>query len=397
VNIHFVYIYSHPTTKIPFYVGYGKNKRHLDHIKEARKNTPGKKSHKLNTIKKILKEGLEPIIEIVESGLSKELACELEEFLISEIGRADLGQGPLTNLTCGGDGNRDWTPELRLAVSKRQKNMILAKNPITGERIRVHKDDPRWISGELVGQNYQEVNSNKNGKLDGLFLAKDNDGNKFRIKSDDPRWISGELVGINRNKSAHPNTVAAAKSRRGIKKSKEECQKISKSIKQLKFYYNKELDKVRRFKPGDELPGFILVCGPHKKMTFEEAEQEKRAQKIKKEFKYNENKQTRCENNSKAQKLFWAENPLHGCTDESIKFIVKILEIYESKPPVPEKNSIGRILTYNRSFSIQYSNFFGVSLHSVLSIVSGKKARQLKAISVIFPHTANIIKQILCD
>lgn len=104
MNIYYVYIYRHPITYTPFYVGYGKNDRHLAHLNEAKLNpTPKRYEYKLNTIRKILRDGLEPVIQIVDSNLSKEQACELEIFLISEIGRLSEN-GPLTNITPGGNG-----------------------------------------------------------------------------------------------------------------------------------------------------------------------------------------------------------------------------------------------------------------------------------------------------
>lgn len=267
LNIYFVYLYRHPITNIPFYVGYGKNKRHLTHLDEALKSPePKQGEHKLNTIRKILREGLSPIIEIVDSNLSKEKACELEILLISEIGRSDLGLGPLTNLTKGGDGNRDWTPTLRFEMSERSKNMIQAKDPNTGERFRVHKNDPRWITGELVGQNLGEVNSNKNGKLDNYIQAKDPITNiKYRVKPDDPRWTSGELVGINKGRPAHQNTINAAKAQKGIPKTKEHNRKVSEALKKLKWYCNFDTYVVGRFKESEQPEGFIRVSGPHKR------------------------------------------------------------------------------------------------------------------------------------
>lgn len=266
MSIYYVYIYRHPLTNVPFYVGYGKNTRWLAHLKEAKLNhVPVPGEHKLNTIRKLLRDGLEPIIEIVDSGLSKDVACELEIFLISEIGRADLGAGPLTNKTSGGDGNRDWSDDARKKASENSVGMIMAKDPITGQRIKVHKEDPRWVSGELVGQNFQEVNSNKNGALSGLIMAKDNHGNIFRVHKDDPRWVSGELVGINSGKKAHPNTIEAAKRMRGIPKSEEHNKKNSATMKLLKWYCNFESGVVCRFKENQQPPGFVRVSGPHKR------------------------------------------------------------------------------------------------------------------------------------
>lgn len=268
MNIYFVYIYSHPVTNVPFYVGYGKNDRHLDHLNEAIKRPiPCQKEHKLNKIRKILREGLQPTIQIIDSNLSKEQACELEIFLISEIGRADKGEGPLTNLTMGGDGNRDWTPESRKEMSDRQKGVISAKDPITGEFIRVKSDDPRWINDELVGQNLGMVNLNKNGKLDGYILAKDPITEEtFRVRRNDPRWLNGDLVGINKNKSCHENTrLAASKTHKGVPKSEEHNKKNSDAIRKLKWYCNFATNTVGRFKDGEQPDGFIRVSGPHKR------------------------------------------------------------------------------------------------------------------------------------
>jgi hypothetical protein len=209
---------------------------------------------------------MKPIIEIIDLKLSKEEACELEMFLISEIGRKDKNEGPLTNLTMGGDGNRGWSSESRKQMSDKFKNMISVKNPITGIKFKIHKDDPRWISGELVGQNYQKTNLNKNGKLNNYILAKDQTGNIFRIKSNDPRWISGELVGINKNKPCPESTkLASSKTHKGVPKSLKSKEKISKAIKELKWFCNFELNKVGRFKDGLEPEGYIRVSGPHKR------------------------------------------------------------------------------------------------------------------------------------
>lgn len=37
MNIYYVYVYKHPISLVPFYVGYGKNTRAFTHLKEAQK------------------------------------------------------------------------------------------------------------------------------------------------------------------------------------------------------------------------------------------------------------------------------------------------------------------------------------------------------------------------
>lgn len=268
MNIYYVYAYIDPTNNIPFYVGYGKNNRMYDHLNEAIKQPcPKPREHKLNKIRKLIREGLSPTIKVIDSGLSKDQACELEIFLISEVGRMDKKEGPLLNLTMGGDGNRDWTLENRNAMSARMVGKISAKDPITQIKLQVDKSDPRWISGELVGQNYGTVNSNCNGKLDGYILAKDrNTGEVFRVKQDDPRWKDGDLVGINKGKKCHENTrLAASNTHKGKPKSDEHNKKNSDAIKQLKWYCNFSTDTVRRCREGEQPEGFVRVSGPHKR------------------------------------------------------------------------------------------------------------------------------------
>lgn len=105
---YYVYVYKKPDGT-PFYVGKGKGDRDLDHlIKAKRVNYTELNMLKVNTIRKILNSGSEPIIERVCSDLTEDLAFELEEFLIEEIGRRDLGTGTLCNLTNGGEGQSGY-------------------------------------------------------------------------------------------------------------------------------------------------------------------------------------------------------------------------------------------------------------------------------------------------
>ena len=59
--------------------------------------------------------------------------------------------------------------------------MVMAKNQ-SGKNIFVSSNDPRYISGELVGIAH------------GMVTVKDKSGNHFLVDKSDPRYISGELV-----------------------------------------------------------------------------------------------------------------------------------------------------------------------------------------------------------
>ena len=84
---------------------------------------------------------------------------------------------------------------------------------------KVYIDDPRYLSGELVGitkgflavkdkdENTFQVSINDARYLSGELISvacdivtvKDKDGNIFSVATDDPRYLSGELVGVNKN------------------------------------------------------------------------------------------------------------------------------------------------------------------------------------------------------
>ena len=239
------------------------------HLNEAKKiSNTYKTSHKLNKIRKILNKGLEPRIEIYADKLSREEACQLEIELIEKFGRADLGLGPLTNMTKGGDGIAEWSPELRNVISKKRKGMISAKDIETGEYIQVKDNDPRWMSGKLVGINSGLKGiTNSSGILDGYIISKSLiSGEVLRVRKDDPRWVSGELVGINYGKDCHENTkIAASKRWKGVPKSEDHNKKNSDSIKLLKWYCNFDTNKVGRFKEHEQPLGYVRVSGPHKR------------------------------------------------------------------------------------------------------------------------------------
>lgn len=178
MNTYYTYIYYHPDTMLPFYVGIGKDRRRFSHLKEAKIcPIPKKGQHKLNTIREILREGKEPIIKIIDSNLTRDEAKDREEDLIANIGRRDLGTGPLTNQTKGGDGFRGWSEDQKQAMRERNKRLGIVPPPqkgkkqnrrpeytaipaivvATGQTTKASPNDPRWATGEIVGPNKGKV------------------------------------------------------------------------------------------------------------------------------------------------------------------------------------------------------------------------------------------------
>lgn len=108
LNIYYVYVYCNQLKSgiftfsdfiliyEPFYIGKGHGDRYKSHLKEAKKSI--KRSHKLNKIRKILKNEYEPIILFLKLNLSEQDALMFEEKYIKEIGTKYDGTGPLTNI-----------------------------------------------------------------------------------------------------------------------------------------------------------------------------------------------------------------------------------------------------------------------------------------------------------
>jgi len=110
----------------PFYVGKGNGNRYLAHFKlddTRRYNNP----HNTRKIKKIFREGHEIEVRIVRKDISDKEAMSLEIKLIKLMGRHNLGTGPLTNLTDGGEGSSNQGLSTRRKRSRSMKKVLSEK------------------------------------------------------------------------------------------------------------------------------------------------------------------------------------------------------------------------------------------------------------------------------
>ena len=140
----------------PFYVGIGKNNRCYDHLLNAKKENY-KYLPKHYKIKKMLNENKEPLIIKIIENLSKKEAIKNEMFFIDLIGRKDLNNGPLLNLTNGGEGGNTGVPWNKNIKYKNKKisNMFKGKgNPFYG---KTHSEETKQKIGEAnKGNSYKK-------------------------------------------------------------------------------------------------------------------------------------------------------------------------------------------------------------------------------------------------
>jgi hypothetical protein len=112
-TIYYVYALYRKDGVTPFYIGKGKGDRWMQHEENCKRG----RSYKDNIIAQFKERGeIVPKVKLAE-GLTNDEALSLEKHFIAEIGRIHEG-GPLTNLTCGGDGLCDPTPEVRSKISR---------------------------------------------------------------------------------------------------------------------------------------------------------------------------------------------------------------------------------------------------------------------------------------
>ncbi len=163
---HFVYAYLDPTKPgrfkygnyifefEPFYIGksktnsvYNRINQHLEFVKNRGLDLTNN-LHKFNKIKKILDQGLEPFIIKVEENLTLLTSFNLEKLLIEAIGRKINGDGPLVNITEGGDGGDTFTYNPRKEeIREIRKKQMLENNPMKGLKLEEYPSNKSKLNG----------------------------------------------------------------------------------------------------------------------------------------------------------------------------------------------------------------------------------------------------------
>lgn len=202
---------------IPFYIGKGQRRRWMQHIYRARSNEYG---HRYNIIRNMLARNVEmPIIKI-HDGLNEITAHEYEIALIAAIGREP--NGPLVNLTDGGDGASGWkaTDETRAKMSasrlgKKHTQEAIAR--MSAARIGEKKSPEAiaktaaWHRGRTQSAEHKAKNSaaNRGRKLSAEHIAKTAAGLRGKKKSPERvAKMAATMRVVMRGKKKSPEHVA---------------------------------------------------------------------------------------------------------------------------------------------------------------------------------------------
>jgi len=181
MNEFYVYLLCYPITELPFYVGKGKGNRAWKHSKFVKSN--GCNSFKYNVIRKINEQGLEPIIKIIDSNLSEQIAFELEMFMIDMLGRRNNNTGMLTNMTDGGEGVSGYkhSEESKQRISEANKGKIISEE--SKQRMRKPRSEAGRLAIRQAKQNSTYVVSDETRKNMSIARKGKPSGRKGKVNS----------------------------------------------------------------------------------------------------------------------------------------------------------------------------------------------------------------------
>lgn len=209
----------------PFYIG--KNREYKErvykHIWEA-KNNKDENSFKCNKIRKIKKlTGKDPIVVVIKEYLSEQEANDLKTKLIDLIGRRNLGKGPLTNISDGGDGVSGYRHTEKSKKLMGQKHKGFRHTEESKNKISMGQSgDKNWNYGKHIPLEQKEKISKK---LKKWFSNPEHHPQYHKHPSEETRRkMSKSRLG---RKQSEETKRKRAESLRGLKRSAEIKNKFS--------------------------------------------------------------------------------------------------------------------------------------------------------------------------
>lgn len=191
-RLYYVYRHLKKGTNEVFYVGVSKDKKRSHYFK-------GRSNLWNNFYKKY-----EVDVEIMITDLKKEEAFELEIFLISLYGRLDNKTGTLVNLTDGGEGICNVSPEaaLKISVSKRgDKNPMWGSKLSEGQKNKILESVAKKVISVNDGNIYNSIEEaskhlNIPGSVLGAYLNKNRKNKTAMLFLDDVVSNGVEINGV---------------------------------------------------------------------------------------------------------------------------------------------------------------------------------------------------------
>lgn len=159
----------------PFYVGKGNPKRPQSHLREAIEKGHVK-SPKLSKIRKILTSGLRIGVKVLYRDLTDDTAQALEIKTINKIRR--FPEGPLTNLTDGGDGMSGHTPSKKtrkkIGIGHKERWAAMSEKDRSNFRLKMVLANASMsdTSKELKSRKLQEVKASLSPKEKAKIVEK---------------------------------------------------------------------------------------------------------------------------------------------------------------------------------------------------------------------------------
>lgn len=176
MNIYFIYVLSDPRDRKPRYVGYTIDPRNRlrDHLYRNSKHNP----HKRHWIKKLAREGVKPLMEIVESGCGP--WQDAEQAWILGFRQAGCN---LLNATSGGEGSIGWHHSEETKI--RLRELSLGNRNMVGKKLT-----PEWkenLRRSHLGKLSDEQRKKLSLKFKGKPISEEH-RRKIKLASQGRKW-----------------------------------------------------------------------------------------------------------------------------------------------------------------------------------------------------------------
>lgn len=220
----------------PFYVGKGNTNRWKFHFISGNLEKDLNK-YKNNKIKKLLKLGYtkEDMILVFKYNLSEKAAFDLEKELIFTIGRSGLKNGPLTNLTDGGEGLHNPSPETRSKIGNSHKGKFVSEET----KKKLSESHLGKIRGPISLEHKRQISISNTGRIPSQEeIRKRREkvfGNKYGPRSEQVK-------------------KAISQKNLGSKRNEEQIEKIRKSHQGEEY--------LKKFRSSRKRKNPLLICSP---------------------------------------------------------------------------------------------------------------------------------------